>query len=87
MDQPSTTHTPNLRPDVDVLDLGGLPWRTSSYSSGHGGNCVEVAPVVGGGVVVRHSRFPAAAVIAYSDDEWNAFTLGVAAGEFQFTRP
>lgn len=81
MDQTST-YTPNLRPDADALDRGALPWRTSSYSGGGGGACVEVAPVAGGGVVVRHSKDPDGPAITYSAAEWTAFLDG--ADEFRF---
>lgn len=77
------THTPRLVPDVARLDLGALPWRTSSFSSGQGGKCVDVAQVDGGGVVVRNSKQPAGPVVAFSADEWDAFLDGV--GEFRFT--
>ncbi len=76
------TRTPRLVPDVAALDLGSLPWQTSSYSSGHGGNCVEIAQVAGGGVVVRHSQRPDGPVVAFSTDEWYAFLDG--ADEFRF---
>lgn len=81
MEQPMT-FTPDLVPDVTHLDRGAFPWRTSSHSSGQGGNCVEVAPVPGGGVVVRHSRHPDGPVIVYSTNEWDAFLDGAA--EFRF---
>jgi hypothetical protein len=83
MDQP-TVHTPDLRPDVAALDLGALSWRTSSYSSGHGGNCVEVAPVPSGGVVVRNSKEPAGPVVGFSTTEWDDFIDGATSGEFRF---
>ena len=60
----------------------GLTWRKSSFSSGSGGNCVEVAELPNGGRAVRHSKDPAGPAIAYTAAEWEAFLLGVRAGEF-----
>jgi hypothetical protein len=78
------TYTPGVRPDAGRLDLGALAWQTSKTSSGQGGNCVEVAPVDEGGVVVRHSKFPVGPVLAFSDVEWLAFLDD--AESFRFTR-
>jgi hypothetical protein len=46
-------------------------WRKSSYSTGTG-NCVEVAPAADG-VVIRHSKHPAAGAIAFSRPAWPVF--------------
>ncbi len=48
-----------------------LTWRASSRSSA-GENCVEVAPAVDG-VVIRHSKHPAAGAIAFTFPAWRAF--------------
>jgi Domain of unknown function (DUF397) len=48
-----------------------LAWRTSSRSS-NGENCVEVAPAVDG-VVIRHSKHPAAGRITFPFSAWTAF--------------
>lgn len=48
-----------------------LAWRTSSRSS-NGENCVEVAPAVDG-VVIRHSKHPAAGTITFPYPAWAAF--------------
>lgn len=45
-------------------------WRKSSYSTGTG-NCVEVAPTADG-VVIRHSKHPAAGTITFSHQAWVA---------------
>ncbi len=82
----SDAYTPDLRPNVDTLDLGGLPWRTARASSGQGGNCVEVSPCRSGGVVVRHSKNPEGPVLGFSDNEWDAFINGAESGEFRFPR-
>lgn len=60
-----------------------LTWRKSSFSSGSGGNCVEVAKLPDGGTAVRHSKDPDGPTIAYSANEWKAFLEGVRAGEFE----
>ena len=59
-----------------------LTWRKSSFSSGSGGNCVEVAKLPDGGTAVRHSKVPTGTAIAYTAAEWDAFLQGVKAGEF-----
>lgn len=46
-------------------------WRKSSYSTGTG-NCVEAAPAADG-VVIRHSKHPAAGTITFSHPAWMAF--------------
>ncbi|WP_420543074.1 DUF397 domain-containing protein [Streptomyces niveus] len=43
---------------VDALN--GTDWFKSSYSDGHGGNCVEGAQLPGGTMAVRDSRTPTA---------------------------
>jgi hypothetical protein len=57
-------------------------WRTSSYSGGQGGNCVEVAGS-GGVILVRdtkdHGRGP---VHRFTAGRWRAFVAGVRNGQF-----
>jgi hypothetical protein len=48
-----------------------LVWRTSSRSS-NGENCVEVASAAEG-VVIRHSKCPAAGAIPFPFPAWAAF--------------
>jgi uncharacterized protein DUF397 len=48
-----------------------LAWRTSTRSS-NGENCVEVAPAAEG-VVIRHSKHPAAGTITFPQHAWTAF--------------
>jgi len=48
-----------------------VTWRTSSYSGGNGGQCVEVA--VSGRVLVRDTNDRAGAVLAFTADAWQAF--------------
>ncbi|MGH3627474.1 MAG: DUF397 domain-containing protein [Sciscionella sp.] len=58
-------------------------WHTSSYS-GSSGNCVEVAPLDDGGVMVRDTKDRSLAAHSYTAAEWTAFVAGVKAGEFDF---
>ena len=48
------------------------PFRKSSYS-GQQGNCVEVAPTVGGGRAVRDSKQPGGPLLTVSREGWQAF--------------
>ena len=57
-------------------------WRTSSFSSDQGGECVEVADLDGGGRAVRDSKNPTGPVLTVTVAAWSAFTTGVRAGEF-----
>jgi hypothetical protein len=54
-----------------------LRWRASGYSNGAGGMCVQVAQVRTGdgkgGFLVRDSKDPDGAVLAFSKREWIAF--------------
>ena len=49
-----------------------LSWYKSSYSSGSGGDCVEVADA-GTAVLVRDSKRPGEAFLSVGADEWAAF--------------
>jgi hypothetical protein len=64
------------------VDLSSAIWRKSSYSGGNGGDCVEVADNVPGVVAVRDSKDPGGPVLAFTPDEWRAFTGAIKAGEF-----
>ncbi|MFI6481476.1 DUF397 domain-containing protein [Nonomuraea sp. NPDC050663] len=58
-----------------------MAWRKSSFSLANG-ECVEVARLSTGDVVVRHSKDPEGAMLHYSAGEWTAFVAGVIKGEF-----
>ncbi|MEV5130172.1 DUF397 domain-containing protein [[Kitasatospora] papulosa] len=47
-------------------------WIKSSYSTGNGGECVEVA-AVSEAVLVRDSKQPAAARLAFGPEVWGGF--------------
>jgi len=50
-------------------------WRTSSYSGGNGGECVQVAPEPSAGrVLVRDSKDPDGPVLALKPSDWRRFT-------------
>jgi hypothetical protein len=51
-------------------------WRTSSYSSGEGGNCVEIASAAGV-VAVRDSKDPDGPAFGFARHEWRAFLAAV----------
>lgn len=55
--------------------------KKSSYSN-PSGNCVEVAFLDGGKVAIGDSKDPHGPAQVYSPGEWDAFTAGVVAGEF-----
>jgi hypothetical protein len=70
------------------MDLTGATWRKSSFSSGDGSACVEIAIVPGSKegsdhvIAMRDSKRPDGPVLIFTPPEWEAFTLGVQDGEF-----
>lgn len=56
-------------------------WRKSTVSNPTG-NCVELAVLSDGDVVLRNSRFPDGPQLTYTQAEMAAFVRGVQAGEF-----
>lgn len=72
----------NSAPPGPTSPAAGLAWRKSSYSSGNGGNCVEVADLPDGGRAVRHSKHPDGGVLLFTKAEWDAFLAGTRNGEF-----
>ncbi len=48
------------------------------------GSCVEVAQRADGHVVIRDSKNLTHPAMAFSEEEWRAFVLGVKGGEFDF---
>jgi hypothetical protein len=57
--------------------MNELTWRASTYSSGQGGNCVEVAAREDGSHVVRDSKDRSGPVLTVANTEWTAFVDGV----------
>lgn len=62
-------------------DLSEGRWFKSSYSETTG-QCVEVAHLDGGMVGVRDSKNLNGPALVFSPAEWDAFTAGAHAGEF-----
>lgn len=52
-----------------------MDWRTSSYSTGSGGQCVEVASNVG--VMIRDTTDRDGATLSVPTDAWQAFTASL----------
>lgn len=65
------------------MDVSRAQWRKSSYSSGNGGNCVEVARNLPGLVAVRDSKDPSGPALAFTPGEWQDFAAAVKAGTFR----
>lgn len=67
------------------VDLTDARWAKSSLSNGSGDNCLEVS-FVSGVVALRDSKDigdPDAKVLFISEDDYRAFTGGIAKGELQ----
>jgi hypothetical protein len=70
------------------IGLTSTDWRKSSYSSGNGGACVEVAVFPGSEegsdrvIAVRDSKHPDGPALIFTPAEWEAFTAGARDGEF-----
>lgn len=60
-----------------MADLNRAEWRKSSYSSGNGGQCVEVARNLPGGVAVRDSKDPDGPALIFTPADWEAFTAAL----------
>ncbi|ORT58145.1 DUF397 domain-containing protein [Streptomyces sp. CB03238] len=67
--------------DLYSIDPATLAWRKSSFT-GNNGQCVELAPLPGGGVAIRDSKNPEGPHLCYTAGEWAAFAQGWEAGEF-----
>lgn len=66
---------------AETPDLGSASWRTSSFSSGQGGNCVEVATVIGT-TAVRDSKNRDGGHLLFAPTAWNAFIAVTRDGGF-----
>lgn len=64
-------------------EINGADWFKSSFSSGGGDNCVEVATNLPGTVYVRDTKDDGRGPVhQFTHDEWDAFLKGVRNGEF-----
>lgn len=63
------------------MELSNAIWRKSSYSSGNGGQCVEVARNLPGVVAVRDSKDPEGGALVFTPEEWRAFIGGAKRGQ------
>ena len=64
-------------------DCGGASasaWRRSTFCAS--GECVEVAVSDGGAILVRDSKVPQSEPLSFTQDEFRAFVLGAAAGQY-----
>ncbi|MCL7495355.1 DUF397 domain-containing protein [Streptomyces sp. MCA2] len=59
------------------IDLSAAVWRKSSYTSGEGGNCVEVIDDLPGIVPVRDSKDPHGPAIVFPTTAWSTFVTAV----------
>jgi Domain of unknown function (DUF397) len=65
-----------------MINQDDLNWVKSTLSFSNG-NCVEVAPLPGGGVAMRDSGdLGKGPVLEFTRGEWEAFVGGVRNGEF-----
>jgi len=58
---------------ADGLDLSRAAWRKSTHSN-NGGNCVEVTGTAPGTIAVRDSGDPGGPALAFTPQQWTAFT-------------
>lgn len=68
--------------DKYKVDLSNASWRKSTRSSGSK-DCVEVAFLGNGLTGIRDSKDATGPALVFGPDEWDAFTAGVARGEYQ----
>jgi hypothetical protein len=61
-----------------IMAGAGMNWRKSSYSGNGGGNCTEVATTANL-VLLRDSKNPEGAKLAFNTASWKAFTARVKA--------
>ncbi|MEU3841399.1 DUF397 domain-containing protein [Streptomyces sp. NPDC028635] len=71
---------PPVRNGVRASSLDAR-WMKSRHSNAEG-NCVEVAPLVEGGIAMRNSRDPDGPALIYTASEMAAFLAGAKDGEF-----
>lgn len=60
-----------------TIDLSDAVWRTSTYSNGEDGDCVEVADGIAGLVPVRDSKVQGGPVLMIGATAWAGFVTGL----------
>ncbi len=68
---------------IPAGELECVDWRKSGRSSAQG-NCVETAPLPGGGAAIRNSRHPEGPALIFHTDEIRAFVEGAKDGDFDY---
>ncbi|MRH91530.1 DUF397 domain-containing protein [Nocardia sp. SYP-A9097] len=63
------------------VDPSGARWFKSSHSGGSQ-ECVEVTFLDAGPVGVRDSKNPTGPALIFAPSDWDAFTSGIATGNF-----
>jgi predicted secreted Zn-dependent protease len=63
------------------MERFSLTWRKSRHSGAHS-HCVEVAVSPDEALMVRDSKDPDGAVLAFTPSQWEEFTAGIKKGEF-----
>jgi hypothetical protein len=71
----------NKEAEAPDVDLTSGTWRTSSYSGGNGGQCIQVAAITGSSALcaVRDSRDHAGPALMFGSRQWRTFTVGIKA--------
>lgn len=64
-----------------------MRWIKSSYSGGHGGECVQVRSPCEGVAEIGDTKNPLGPALVYAKAEWGAFKLGAQAGELRGANP
>jgi hypothetical protein len=59
------------------MDLKDARWRTASFSSTNGGNCVEVADNLPGRVLVRDTKDRDGGTLTFTSASWRTFVARV----------
>lgn len=81
MQEPTSAAATNAKRAKYAIDLSDAQWRVSSHSNGTG-SCVELAALPGGHVAVRDSTDRGRPALVFDAAEWQAFTAGLADGQF-----
>lgn len=68
--------------DLYALDIKGVTWTKSRFSENERDMCVEVAFLGDGAVALRDSKAHDRGDLRFTAGEWDAFTAGVRAREF-----